>query len=310
MSWLHLVNVHVNISHVNTGKIPDSRPKPLLQKACDFQEVPLSPRKAHVNLDVEFFVAFSHVHIKDFYYLFRPFADFCGNLGYGFFLDMQFAPKTEGRPDDRFFTLMSVLVPENLESSDQFAGEVSPYLNMGNGDHMLLFLHPFLSGPAYLLSRCDILNMHDLVGKRQAQFPGDAHRHLLRGGDEHDATWTHCNEKIAYFPSMVGKLKKRTANSPNLIPFRLCAFPAGNLALADQKPIINDDVNPAIPCNKLCSLAFPRTGSPDESGHGKAGEQRSYVRSARCLPVSVFQRASSPFAMMRQTARFPREVRR
>ncbi|WP_157367403.1 hypothetical protein [Aminiphilus circumscriptus] len=247
MSWLHLVNVHVNISHVNAGKIPDSRPKSLLQKVCDLQEISLAPCKAHVNLDVEFFVAFPHVHIKNLCHLFRPFADFRGNLGYGFFLDVQFTPETERRSDDRFFTLMSVFVPEDLESSDQFPGEVSPYLDMGNGNHMLLFLHPFLSGSAYLLFRCDVLNMHNLVGKRQAQSSGDAHCHLFRGGNEHNATWTHCNEKIAYFPSMVGKLKKRTTNGPNLIPFRLCAFPAGNLALADQKPIINDDVNPTIP---------------------------------------------------------------
>jgi hypothetical protein len=69
---------------------------------------------------------------------------------------------------------------------------------------------------------------------------------------------------------MVGKLKKRTTNGPNLIPFRLCAFPAGNLALADQKPIINDDVNPTI--RPLAALAgFSQYLQLGRKGHGKAG---------------------------------------
>jgi hypothetical protein len=66
---------------------------------------------------------------------------------------------------------------------------------------------------------------------------------------------------------MVGELKKRTTNSPNLVSFRLCAFPTGDLPLANQKPIIDDDVDPSISRNQLRSLAFPRPCSSDESSH-------------------------------------------
>lgn len=262
-----------------------------------------------MNSDVELLLALSHMYIENFHDLFRSLADLRGNLRDGFLLDVQLASETERRPDDGLLPLVAVSMPENLEPSDQLTRKISPHLNMGNRNHVLFLLPPFFQGAIDFFPRRHILDMHNFVGKRQAQPSGNTPRHLLRRGNEHNATGTQSYEKIAHLSTMIGKLKKRSTDGTDLVALRFCTLPAGNLSFTDQKAVIDDDINLAAARHELRPLTFSRSGGTDEGNHGKTREQRPDVGSGRRFPVNAFQCVSSPFAMTRQTVRSPPEGR-